>query len=303
MTRRTFVGLVATAASAAPAPGMYTWLACQTLGVKANQRDAIDLAHRHGFQSVEPLGEELASMSADDLKRLAADLAAKNLRWGVANMRLNFHLAEPDFQDGLRQLPRLAKALQAAGVTRIYKYIQPGSDSLSYMPNFKLHTRRIADIATVLEDHRLRLGLEYAGAKTAWAAQRFPFIHSMRETRELIAATGKKNIGIDLDTFHWFTAHETSTDLLALTRDDIVLVDACDAPPGIPIDERLKENRALPCATGVIDLAAVMKALVKIGYDGPVRADPLAFNSKLPRDEAAAGAKESLRKLFALAQA
>ena len=35
-------------------------------------------------------------------------------------------------------------------------------------------------------------------------------------------------------------------------------------------------SRELPCATGVIDLATFLGALVKIGYDGPVRAGELA---------------------------
>jgi len=33
-------------------------------------------------------------------------------------------------------------------------------------------------------------------------------------------------------------------------------------------------KRELPMATGVIDLASFLGALVQIGYDGPVRAEP-----------------------------
>jgi sugar phosphate isomerase/epimerase len=151
-----------------------------------------------------------------------------------------------------------------------------------------------------MDDHGLRLGLEYSGPKTAWSAEHFPFVHTMAEARELIAATGKKNIGLDIDTFHWFTAHETIADLLGLTNNDVVTVDACDAPPAIPIDERRKENRELPCTSGTIDLAGVMNALNKIGYDGPVRADPLSYNRKEPKEELVAEAAKSVERLFAL---
>jgi len=279
---------------------MTSWLACGTLGVRANQREAIDLAHRHGFQSVEPLGEELMSLSDGDRKRLTDDLRAKGLSWGTAGMRLGFNLDETQFSVGMKGLPQLAKALQSAGVTRIYRAILPSSDALTYTENFKLHVNRIRAVATVMEDHGLRLGLEYAGPKTAWSSQRFPFIHSMTETRELIAATGKKNVGLDLDTFHWYTAHETAADLLKLTNHDIVLVDACDAPGGVPIDEQIRDRRQLPCATGTIDLASVMNALKQIGYDGPVRADPLYRATDLPKDEAVSEAAKAVQRLFAL---
>ena len=301
-TRRAFLGSMALVPlAAAPAKTrMYSWLACATLGVRANQREAIELAHGHGFDSVEPLAEELASMSADDLKRIADDVKSKGLLWGTATMRLNFNADDTEFAAGMKTLPRLARAMQNVGATRIYKFVNPASDGLTYMQNFKRHTRNVAAVATVMEDHGLRLGLEYSGPKTAWAVQHFPFIHTLAEARELIAATGKKNIGVDIDTFHWFTAHETVADLVALTNHDVVTVDACDAPPGTPVDERLKENRELPCTSGTIDLAGVMNALQQIGYDGPVRADPLFRAAKGSKDEAVSAAYESVRRLFAL---
>jgi sugar phosphate isomerase/epimerase len=82
--------------------------------------------------------------------------------------------------------------------------------------------------------------------------------------------------------------------------DDVVTVDACDAPPGTPIDERLKENRELPCTSGTIDVTAVMNTLNQIGYDGPVRADPLFRAARGSKDEAVSAAAQSVQRLFAL---
>ena len=305
-SRRRFVGEIAAsplflgAAAGEPKHKMYTWLTCATLGVQARQREAIELAHRHGFESVEPMAEELASFSEDDLKRLADDMRAKNLRWGTATMRLGFNLEEAEFDAGIKTLPKLAGALQRAGVTRIYKAILPTSDSLTYMQNFKRHVRHIGAIATVMEDHGLRLGLEYSGPKTTWSTQHFPFVHTLAETKELIAATGKKNLGVDIDTFHWYTAHETAADLLTLSNHDIILVDASDAPPGVEIDQQVRDRRELPATSGTIPLADAMNALVRIGYDGPVRADPLFRSKKGSNDEAVAEAAKSVKRLFAL---
>ena len=67
---------------------------------------------------------------------------------------------------------------------------------------------------------------------------RYPFIHTMAEMRELIAAIDQPNIGLVLDSWHWYTAHETEADLLALKGSDVICCDLNDAPAGIPTDHR-----------------------------------------------------------------
>ncbi len=59
----------------------------------------------------------------------------------------------------------------------------------------------------------------------------------------------------------------------------MVAVDLNDAPAGIAVHDQIDNRRELPAATGVIDLSAFLSALVEIGYDGPVRAEP--FNAPL----------------------
>jgi sugar phosphate isomerase/epimerase len=76
-------------------------------------------------------------------------------------------------------------------------------------------------------------------------------------------------------------------------------VDLNDAPAGVPKEEQKDGQRELPCATGVIDLAAFMKALERIGYDGPARAEP--FNralNELDNEAACAATIKAMRKAF-----
>jgi sugar phosphate isomerase/epimerase len=134
-------------------------------------------------------------------------------------------------------------------------------------------------VAQVLKDHRLRLGLEYVGTQLLLVGKRYPFLHTMAETRELIAGIGTGNVGHVLDTWHWWTAGDTVADLRALTSADVVSVDINDAPKGVVKEQQRDNERELPVATGVIDLATFLNALHAIGYDGPVRAEP--FNKAL----------------------
>ena len=55
----------------------------------------------------------------------------------------------------------------------------------------------------------------------------------------------------------------------------MIACDLEDAPAGIPIDELTDAPRALPGATGVIDLKTFLGALLQIGFDGPVQVEPM----------------------------
>ena len=233
-----------------------------------------------------PKPDYLASLSESGLAKLLDDLKSRNLVWGAAGVPVDLSADEDEFAASMKGLPKFAETLRRAGATRVSKFISTGHPSLTYVRNFKRHARRIAQIASVLEGHGLRLGLEYVGPRTSLTRERFPFVHTMAETKELIAEAGKRNVGFVLDSFHWYTAHETEADLLSLKAEDVVSVDINDAPAGIPVDEQVDQRRELPAATGVIDLGIFLNALNKIGFDGPVRAEP--FNEalrKLPREK------------------
>ena len=50
-------------------------------------------------------------------------------------------------------------------------------------------------------------------------------------------------------------------------------------PPGRDADEQIDDRLLLPGASGVIDIAGFLQALERMGYDGPVAAEP--FNAEL----------------------
>jgi sugar phosphate isomerase/epimerase len=278
-------------------------LSCGALGVRATPREAIDLAARFGFESVQPASDYLASLSDDALARLLAEMETKKLVWGSAGLPVDFRGAEPAFQKTMQQLPSVARALQRAKVTRVATWIGPSHASLTYVANFRRHASRLREVAKVLADHGLSLGLEYVGPKTSWAAGRFPFIHTMAEMKDLIAEIGCPKVGFLLDSWHWYTARETAADVLSLRAEQVVCCHLNDAPQGVPVDQQVDDHRDLPAATGVIDLKAFLGALVKIGYDGPVMAEPFRRDlAALPRDEALTRVAASMKKAFALVE-
>jgi sugar phosphate isomerase/epimerase len=76
---------------------------------------------------------------------------------------------------------------------------------------------------------------------------------------------------------------------------DIVNVHVNDAPAGIPVDEQIDNTRCLPGETGVLDIAAFLKILNTIGYDGPVTAEPFSKRvNEMPSEEALKVTAESM---------
>jgi sugar phosphate isomerase/epimerase len=127
-------------------------------------------------------------------------------------------------------------------------------------------------------------------------------VHTLSEMRELEVAIGTTNLGIQLDSWHWFNAEETAKDLGTLRGSDVLTVDLNDAPRGLTLDQYQDDHRELPAATGVIPIKEFLNSLVEMGYDGPVQAEP--FNAALralPLDQACAAASSAIRKAFSKA--
>jgi sugar phosphate isomerase/epimerase len=276
-------------------------LVCGNLGVKADLPTAIALAHAHGFGSVAPDAGHLGRLTDAQLSELLGELKAKGLTWGAAGLPVDFRGDDPAFRAGMIELPAFASALKRAGASRVGTWLRPGHDRLTYVANFRQHARRLREAAAVLGDHGLRLGLEYVGPRTSWVSARYPFVHTLAETRELIAEIGRDDVGLVLDSWHWYTAGETALDIRGLINRDVVACDLNDAPKSVPVDQQRDGVRELPCATGVIDLRAFLKALAAIGYDGPVRAEP--FNATLrtlPAEAAVAATARAMKQAFSL---
>jgi sugar phosphate isomerase/epimerase len=228
-------------------------------------------------------------------------MKSKSITFGAAGLPVEFRQDEPKFAESLKRFPKIAAGLERAGVTRVGTWLMPCDNAKTYLANFKQHARRLGEIASVLKDHGQRLGLEYVGTKTSRDRCRYSFIYTMAEMKELIAEIGTGNVGLVMDSWHWWQAGDSIADLASLKSEDVVSVDLNDAPAGVAKDQQLDGRRELPASTGIIDTAGFLNALNKIFYDGPVRAEP--FNKRLNdlnNDEACAETIAAMKKAFAL---
>jgi len=267
------------------------------IGIRTDLAGAIDLAQRHGWQGLDlPTGEAVrlaAERTADDVAALIGQAGLRLGGWGLPiDWRGDYDRA------ALAVLEQHAALAQRLGCTRVYTWLLPSSDELPFRENFDRHVARLQPIAEVLAAHGCRLGLEFIGPRTMRDGRRYGFIYTAEGMLCLAQAIGP-NVGLLVDSYHWYTGLGTLADLHALRADDVVYVHVNDAPDGVAVEAQIDQVRRLPATTGVIDLAGFMGALREIGYDGPVTPEPFEQRLReLAPDDACRTAHESMLELW-----
>ena len=266
---------------------MFRTLGTGALGVQvASMADGIDLAARHGFAGYHFGIGEVAAMGAIHARELAEEKGVRLSSWGFP---VDFRGDRAPYDEGLAQLPALAAVAAELGVLRTATWIMPASDELSYKENFAFHVERLKPAAAILAEYGIRFGLEYVGPRTLWASKKYSFAHTMEQMLELCAAVGE-NVGLLLDSWHWYTSHETAEELRGLRAEQIVDVHVNDAPAGVGVGEQVDNVRDLPGATGVIDIGTFLGVLQDLDYDGPVMVEPFSERLRAMEDEEAVAA-------------
>ena len=100
----------------------------------------------------------------------------------------------------------------------------PFSDELPFKENFDLHVKRVKAVASILNEYNCVLGVEFIAPKTLRLGRKYEFIHDMKGMLDLLEAVGADNVGLLLDSWHWYTSHGTIDQILELKGDDVVYV-------------------------------------------------------------------------------
>lgn len=270
------------------------------IGVKANQQEAIDYAIKYGYEAVSPYINEVMNYSESQLEDTVAKAQAHNLGWDTTNIPVEFRQSKTKFNDDFKSLKKFVQTMEKMGAARLNTWIISSSRDLTYNENMRQTAYRLGECAKVMKDYGVRLGIEYLGMRTLLTAGRYPFICSLKECKELIANINESNVGVVLDSFHWFCADDKGDDIRSLKAEDVSHVDLNDARLGFTRIEQQDGKRELPMATGVINTKEFMQGLLDIGFDGPLRTEP--FNqvlNDLDNDAALKINMDAIRKAMA----
>lgn len=254
---------------------MYTALSPGALGMSVGSlKEGIALAASAGYGGLEISIHEaqtlIASEGAATVRAWFDDAGVKPAAWGLP---VAWSGPEEEWKQGVETLKGYAAAAEALGCDRTMTWILSGSNDRTFEQNLAFHIERFTPIAAVLNDHGVRLGLEFLGPQTIYKSFTHRFVHTMAGMLEMGDQIGP-NVGLLLDCWHWYTAGGTLEELAKLDQRRVVYVHVNDAPVGVALEDHIDNQRGLPGATGVIDLPGFLRALEAIGYDGPVTPEP-----------------------------
>ncbi len=273
------------------------------IGLALPFEEALRLAAAHGFAGLEvPLDELLGRAQASSVQQVKEQFQACGVHPGGWWVPVHVRESEEQYHRELARLPAYAQLAQALESPWGWTVVLPFSDPLTYEANMELHVQRLRSVAQILADHGCRLGLECIGTleQRAWA--RSAFVHTLDGALELAACLGTGNTGLLLDCFQWYTSGATREDLVHLSVGHVVSVQVSDARPDRTVDEQIDNQRLLPGASGVIDIIGFLQVLERMGYRGPVVAEPFnAAELHLPAEERVQAVKHSLERIWSLA--
>jgi sugar phosphate isomerase/epimerase len=125
---------------------------------------------------------------------------------------------------------------------------------------------RIHRVAALALPYGLVVVLEFVGLHIPNAPAHT--YHDLTATRDLLARVGRQNVGVLLDTYHWYLSGGTVAEIAAIPAGTPLFVHINDAPAG-DVAALTDAMRVLP-GEGVIDLDGFLGAIAARGYDGPV---------------------------------
>lgn len=131
--------------------------------------------------------------------------------------------------------------------------------SLSVSEALKAHAEELKNLAGIARSNGIRIAIEPIGGHT--------LVPGPTEALHLIELAGSPdNVGILLDTFHYFRSNVTDQEILSIPAEKLFFVHVNDVEDGA-LNELTDAHRVYP-TLGVIPLQNTIKNLNTLGYEG-----------------------------------
>lgn len=247
----------------------------QYIEAKENFYEAAPIIARQGY-FVGYYAFELHADVAAGVERTCACL--RNTGLFPTGFRVPVDISEPelDFEAALLALRTDIETAVACGYRKALTWVMPGSNTLPETAYRAMLVRRLQELCALLARYGVTLGVELVAPYTLQQSYRYPAPCRMEDLFSLLAAADCVNLGIILDSFHFYCAGHGADEYTLITRaNQVVMAHISDGVLGRGPKQQLDLERRLPGETGVIDCRPMLRHLVSLGYRGAVIAEPL----------------------------
>jgi sugar phosphate isomerase/epimerase len=246
----------------------------QLRGAKLTLEEKAALAQRFGYPALDfSLAEAGAYPGGPAAVRelLARHGLQGSVVGGVFGVRLT-DATEGEFEDALRGVTEAAHDAAAFGGIRTGTVL-PGRADVAKEELWPVVVRRLQQLDGALEGTGIRLGVEFIGVKTLRLEKPHAFVQSMAEALRLLNDARVRNIGLTLDSYHWYAGEDTLDTIRGAPAERIAILHVNDAK-ALPPDQLIDQDRVLP-GEGTIPLADWLRAIANTGFSGPIAMEVL----------------------------
>jgi len=254
---------------------MYKNLSPSAIGIFGRTTELLEIALTHRFKGLEiDIQDVLRRAQAGTAAQACRYLCSAQVKIGGFELPLDWAGDEVEFQAGLAQLGLLLEVCNQLGADRCYTTIHPTCDQRPFHENFQFHVERLQRVGDALSAANVKLALSFLASPSDRADGGFEFIHQADPMVLLINSIRRENVGLLLDTWHWWVGGGDLEKLRSLRGEQVVSVRLADILTGVDFASITEEQRVMPGDGGTIDAGAVVALLDDLGFDGPVAAAP-----------------------------
>ena len=214
-----------------------------------------------GFDYVEiwaaKLREFLKTHSVSELKTLFAGSGVKPLSINsIEHVTFSDAAAYAEIRTECEQFCSIAAAIGCPYVVVIPGNFPPGG--LSSYEVIEETVGVLRELASIAERHNVALAFEFLGQKDC-------SVQTLELADEIIQKVNRRNIGLVIDSFHFYTGGSSIKMIDALDPKRLFIFHINDAED-LPPDQLTDAHRLLP-GKGILKLKEMIAAFKRIGYD------------------------------------
>jgi 2-keto-myo-inositol isomerase len=191
---------------------------------------------------------------------LARRLHAEKLKAIAINGIENFSLRSPsEFAPIEKDCGRLAQLSQAIGCPCIVVVPSPQPQGMSWSAVREGTVEALRMLAGVSAPYGVKLAFEFLAPANC-------SVRTLAQGCEVVQATGRDDVGLVLDTYHFFVGGSSWQSLEEFDLDRLFLVHINDVED-LPLETLTDGDRLLP-GEGILPLGRILASLKRRGYNG-----------------------------------
>lgn len=288
---------------------MYKNLDGETFGITGRQNEVIELALSYNFEGINvDLSEMLsrAKASGQDFATRYIDSAEirngdekQPIRIGEFKLPIKLSAEQEKFEASLDKLKECCDIAKAIGATICRCEVEPANDELNFQDNFEQYRRRLTEVAGILDEYGIRLGIGFNAIPKKREGKQNEFIHQAESCLALINSITASNVGLALDLWHWTLGGGTLEQVKELKPGQLISVRIADIAADVDAAKVSSEQRLLPGSVEGSLCADLVKLLDSLGYEGPVTSghSPVAFG-RMPREAMVQRVRDALDRIL-----